>query len=157
MDLIITQLTDIHFKEENDLDILLKRTNSIVGAISETIINPSETLLLICVTGDVAYSGNTEEYAMAELFFEDIYDKIISRHNGLYVHFMFVPGNHDCDFGLPANKVRLSILDSNTIDMNDETTIKTCTSIQKNFFGFVNKFVDKKLASLKWSTVYSSV
>lgn len=57
--------------------------------------NPSETLLLICVTGDVAYSGNTEEYAMAELFFEDIYDKIISRHNGLYVHFMFVPGNHD--------------------------------------------------------------
>lgn len=147
MDLIITQLTDIHFKEENDLDILLKRTNSIVGAISETIINPSETLLLICVTGDVAYSGNTEEYAMAELFFEDIYDKIISRHNGLYVHFMFVPGNHDCDFGLPANKVRLSILDSNTIDMNDETTIKTCTSIQKNFFGFVNKFVDKKLAS----------
>lgn len=63
MDLIITQLTDIHFKEENDLDILLKRTNSIVGAISETIINPSETLLLICVTGDVAYSGNTEEYA----------------------------------------------------------------------------------------------
>lgn len=68
MDLIITQLTDIHFKEEKDLDILLKRTNSIVGAISETIITSSETILLICVTGDVAYSGNSEEYAMAELF-----------------------------------------------------------------------------------------
>ena len=130
-------MTDIHFKEEKDLDILLKRTNSIVGAISETIITSSETILLICVTGDVAYSGNSEEYAMAELFFEDIYDKIINRYNELYVHFMFIPGNHDCDFGLPANQVRLSILDSNTIDMNDDGTIRICTSIQKNFFEFV--------------------
>lgn len=147
MDLIITQLTDIHFREEKDLDILLKRTTSIVGAISETVINPSETMLLICVTGDVAYSGKTEEYVMAEVFFENIYHKIISRYNELYVHFMFVPGNHDCDFEMSANKVRFSVLNSNTIDMNDGETIRTCTSIQKNFFEFVNKFADKKLTS----------
>lgn len=75
MDLIITQLTDIHIKQESDLDILLQRTNSIVGAIFEVARNIKETMLLICVTGDIAFSGTEEQYVMAELFFDDIYDK----------------------------------------------------------------------------------
>lgn len=81
MDLVITHITDIHIKQESDLDILMGRINSIVGAIGEVIRNPKETMLLICVTGDIAFSGTEEQYTIAELFFDDIYEKLVARYN----------------------------------------------------------------------------
>lgn len=147
MDLVITHLTDIHIKQESDLDILVGRTTSIVGAICEVIRKPEETMLLICVTGDVAFSGTEEQYTIAELFFDDIYEKLITRYNNLDIHFSFVPGNHDCDFDDKDNILRSTVIQSNTIDMNDSSTIKLCTSIQKNYYNFVNKYVDKHLAA----------
>ncbi len=115
MDLIITQLTDIHIKQESDLDILLQRTNSIVGAIFEVVRNVKETMLLICVTGDIAFSGTEEQYILAELFFDDIYEKITNRYQGIYVQFAFIPGNHDCDFASKENKVRATVIKSSDI------------------------------------------
>lgn len=147
MDLIITQLTDIHIKQESDLDILLQRTNSIVGAIFEVVRNVKETMLLICVTGDIAFSGTKEQYILAEHFFDDIYEKITNRYQGIYVQFAFIPGNHDCDFDSKENKVRATVIKSSDIDMNDESTMEICTSIQANYFAFVNYYEKKKLAS----------
>ncbi|MBD5492513.1 MAG: metallophosphoesterase [Lachnospiraceae bacterium] len=148
MELIIAQLTDIHIKQKSDLDILLQRTNSIVGAIFEVVRNAKETMLLICVTGDVAFSGTEEQYGLAENFFDDIYEKIISRSFEIYVQFIFVPGNHDCDFASKENKVRTTVIKSSELDMNDDTTMEICTSIQANYFNFVNYYAEKKLASL---------
>ncbi|MCI9127929.1 MAG: hypothetical protein HFG28_12250 [Eubacterium sp.] len=147
MDLIITQLTDVHIKQESDLDILLQRTNSIVGAIFEVVRNVKETMLLICVTGDIAFSGTEEQYILAEIFFDDIYEKITNRYQGIYVQFAFIPGNHDCDFASKENKVRAAVIKSSDIDMNDESTMEICTSIQANYFSFVNYYEKKKLAS----------
>lgn len=146
MDVIITQLTDIHIKQESDLDILLQRTDSIVGAISEVVRNVKETLLLICVTGDISFSGTEEQYVLAELFFDDIYEKIVSRYQNIDTHFVFIPGNHDCDFGSKDNKVRTTVIKSNELDMNDSSTMEMCTSIQKNYFNFVDYYVKKDLA-----------
>ena len=123
MELIITQLTDIHIKQESDLDILLQRTNSIVGAIFEVVRNVKETMLLICVTGDIAFSGTEEQYILAEIFFDDIYEKILNRNHDIYIQFAFVPGNHDCDFKSKENKGRTTVIKSNEIDMNDDYTM----------------------------------
>lgn len=76
MELVIVQLTDIHISGEDCLDILLARTNSIVGAIAEVIRKPKETVLLICVTGDIANTGAEDEYTVASLFFDDIAERI---------------------------------------------------------------------------------
>lgn len=147
MELIITQLTDIHIKQESDLDILLQRTNSIVGAIFEVVKNVKETILLICVTGDIAFSGTEEQYILAELFFDDIYEKILNRSRDIYVQFAFVPGNHDCDFESKENKARTAVIQSPGFDMNDDITMEICTSIQANYFNFVSYYEEKKLAS----------
>lgn len=147
MDLIITQLTDIHIKQESDLDILLQRTGSIVGAMFEVVKNVEETMLLICVTGDIAFSGTEEQYVLAELFFDDIYEKIINRYEKIYVQFAFIPGNHDCDFNSTKNKVRTMIIKSTELDMNDYSTMELCTSIQENYFDFVSYYEKKNLAS----------
>lgn len=37
MELVVVHITDIHIKEESDLDILIERIDSIVGAIAEVI------------------------------------------------------------------------------------------------------------------------
>ena len=147
MELVITQLTDIHIKQEEDLNVLVDRTSSIVGAIAEVIRKPEDTMLLICVTGDIAHSGTVEQYDMAELFFDDIYQKLIERYNKLDVHFSFVPGNHDCDFTDSKNNVRNTILNVEELDMDDSGIIETCTCIQKNYFDFVDRYVEKGLAS----------
>lgn len=146
MDVIITQLTDIHIKQESDLDILLQRTDSIVGAISEVVRNAKETLLLICVTGDISFSGTEDQYILAELFFDDIYEKIVNRYQNIDIHFAFVPGNHDCDFKSKENKVRTTVIKSDELDVNDLGTMETCTSIQENYFNFVDYYVKKDLA-----------
>lgn len=140
MDLIITQLTDIHIKQESDLDNLLQRTGSIVGAIFEVVRNVKETMLLICVTGDIAFSGTEEQYILAELFFDDIYEKITNRYQEIYVQFVFIPGNHDCDFTSKENKARATIIQSGEADMNDNITMEICTSIQTNYFDFVSYY-----------------
>lgn len=146
MDLIITQLTDIHIKQESDLDNLLQRTGSIVGAIFEVVRNVKETMLLICVTGDIAFSGTEEQYILAELFFDDIYEKITNRYQEIYVQFVFIPGNHDCDFTSKENKARATIIQSGEADMNDNITMEICTSIQTNYFDFVSYYEEKRLA-----------
>lgn len=146
MELVITQLTDIHISGEKDLDILLARTTSIVGAIAEVISKPDETLLLICVTGDIANTGSEEEYAVASLFFDDIAEKIAKRYSdGLNFQFVFIPGNHDCDFSNKNVSVRNTVLLSREINLADQGTIEICTSIQYNFFNFVDEFVKKGL------------
>lgn len=147
MDLVITHLTDIHIEDEADLNVLADRTDSIVGAIAETIRNVKETVLLICVTGDVANSGKEEQYEIAELFFDDIYEKILARYNDLEVYFAFVPGNHDCDFDDSRNTVRATIIKSGAVNMNDATSMELCTSIQSNYFNFVEKYLRKNLAA----------
>lgn len=147
MELVVAHLTDIHIKQESDLDVLMERTSSIVGAIAEVIRSSKETMLLFCVTGDVAYSGTEEQYTIAELFFDDIYDRMLARYGDLDIHFAFVPGNHDCDFEDTSNTVRATIIKSEEINMNDSSTIELCTKIQKNYFEFVDKYVKRNLAT----------
>lgn len=147
MELVLVQLTDIHIKDEFDLQKLLPRIESLVGAISEVIIKPEETTLLIAVTGDVAYSGNAEQYNMAEQFFDSILDKLQHRwENNVEVHLVFVPGNHDCDFNDPMNTAREALIQGCDADFMDAGTMGICTSVQKNFFEFVQRYVDKGLS-----------
>ncbi len=143
MDLVLTQLTDLHINSTDDLDVLLSRTKSIVGAISEVIRKPQETLLILCVTGDIANTGSIEQYAVAEKFFDDIIEKISDRYSDLSFQIAFVPGNHDCDFSSKYVSMRNAIMGNRDIDLYDRETIRACTSIQQNFYNFVQKYVDK--------------
>ena len=148
MDLIITQLTDMHISSSEDVDCLLLRTSSIVGAIADVIRKPNETLLLICVTGDIAYSGTAEQYKAAEHFFDDIIEKLHKRFGDeLWVQYSFIPGNHDCDFSNRFANARQSVITDNNIDMQDPGVIQLCTSVQNNFFDFVNRLETKGLCS----------
>ncbi len=146
MEIILTQLTDIHISSKKDLDILLPRVESIVGAISSTVRKPDETMIFLCITGDIAYSGLVEQYNLAKVFFDDLYDKLVERYYDMTIRYVFIPGNHDCDFTDGNSTVRNTLITNPNVDMSDESTIAICTSIQKNYYEFIQKYIDKGIA-----------
>lgn len=88
MALNIVNLSDIHFTK-NDNPILEKREKLVNVIKAHTSCGDS---LLFIVSGDIAYSGLSEEYEIAISFFNylrSVFDE---------ANFLFTAGNHDCDF-----------------------------------------------------------
>ena len=92
MELLLVHLTDIHIRDDEDLDVLSARTDSIGGAICNHITNPDETEVVFCVTGDLAFSGKDDQYVAAGLILDEIYSLINKRYPKVGIHSVFVPG-----------------------------------------------------------------
>lgn len=137
----------MHINTERDYKILDARSESIANAINTHIIDDKNTILLLCVTGDIAFSGKEEQYMNASIIFSEIIDNIKKRHNNVYICLIVVPGNHDCNFD-KANSVRDTILRNKNLNLADESIIKTCTSVQENFFSFVEEEWDEDVAPI---------
>lgn len=146
MDVVLTQLTDIHISCSNDVDILRSRVDSITGAIATTIRKANSTMLFLCVTGDIAYSGTREQYEYAKTFFDELYEKLMIRYSDMTINYVFIPGNHDCDFSDANSTVRNTLITNPNIDMSDDNTISICTSIQNNYFEFVQEYINRGIA-----------
>lgn len=140
MELLIVHLTDIHISKSEDLDVLLRRTESIGGAICNHITDPVNTEVLLCITGDLVYSGKDNQYTIASKVLEDIYEIIDKRFVNIHIQSVFVPGNHDCDFSSSTASVRDALLSSPELDITDTSQFEMCTSIQKSFFDFSNEW-----------------
>lgn len=79
MELLIVHLTDIHVRDDNDFDVLLDRTNSVGGVICNHITDSDNTAVLLCVTGDFAFSGQENQYSVVDLIIEEICNIIKKR------------------------------------------------------------------------------
>lgn len=117
MVLVIVHLTDIHIRDEDDLDILSARIPSLGAAIVHHITEPDDTSVIICMTGDFAFSGQENQYVAIELLLEELFNIIKKNFPRVGIHPVFVPGNHDCNFDDESASVREAILDSPTLDM----------------------------------------
>ena len=62
MELVLVHITDIHLENDTDYNILEGRSEYIANAINKHIIDETNTLLILCITGDIAYSGKEEQY-----------------------------------------------------------------------------------------------
>ena len=143
MELVIVHLTDIHIRDDKDFDILSSRVPSLGGAICNHITEPDDTAVLMCVTGDLAFSGQENQYIAIDLVLQEIYDTIKWRFPRTGIYTTFVPGNHDCDFEDKNVSLRNVILDSPTLDITDASQLEACTEIQKNYFSFVSDWSSK--------------
>ena len=114
MELILVHITDIHLENDTDYNILEARSEYIANAVNKHVIDATNTLLVLCITGDVAYSGKEEQYLSAAIFISDIIAGIKRRFENLFIQIVTVPGNHDCDFDREDSAIRESLLrDSN--------------------------------------------
>lgn len=147
MELVLVHITDIHLENDTDYNILEGRSEYIANAINKHIIDETNTLLILCITGDIAYSGKEEQYLFASIFISDIIAGIKKRYNDLFIQIVTVPGNHDCDFDREDSVIRESVLRDSNLDMLNGSIIKTCTTAEENYFNFVNDW-DESIAPL---------
>ena len=137
MEVILVQLTDIHIKTDEDYKNLDSKSESIANAINKHIIDDENTLLVLCITGDIAFSGREEQYLSAAIFLSDIINKIKQRYINLYIQVLSIPGNHDCEFDREDRAVRDALLKDKKLDLENPSIIRMCTSVQENYFTFI--------------------
>lgn len=129
----ILHLSDLHIKSSTDDTLNLFQY--IVTAISRRVVDSE--LILILVSGDIAFSGKKEEYDATTSLFREL----ASGVNDLFkkpVRWVLVPGNHDGTFKT-ASLSRTLLIDgvlrggSSSID---GSVIQTCVQPQEHYFSF---------------------
>ncbi len=137
MRLDIIHLSDIHLENKNDH--LFEKTSSLISALDCDAHNVENAVVI--VSGDIANSGNSTEYKLAEDFFETIKNGLSEQYKSII--FICVPGNHDCDFSMQAEVVRKALLksvsDTRRECLEDEV-VQELIKVQKNYRKFSAKF-----------------
>jgi len=134
----IVHLSDIHFrKEQFGKDSCKDAAGKICAAVKTELIGSTHVLLL--VSGDIAFSGTTEEYDYASDWFSELYTLIDDTCDAT-CWILFAPGNHDVDHS-DDRIVRAALVDKIRNDSavcSDQQLIDECTKEQEAFFKFVN-------------------
>src|SRR6218665_2713856 len=156
MKVAFLHLTDIHIKENKSDNPILKKVDKIYESVRNQISASDDFIIL--VTGDIAFSGSVKEYDLALVFFKELISKI-DNYTNRKTSILFIPGNHDCDFSATQtirNMIIEQVKGAWYKNINDEI-IDVCTSVQKNFRDFVEKFDNptfKQLLSHKLLNIY---
>ncbi len=151
MKLAILHLSDIHFRRAPDSNPVLERTEQIAGAF-RSLSEFQFDACFVAITGDIACSGNAEEYSVALDFVSALQEAMTDFPFGPD-SFVFVPGNHDCDFSQP-NSIRQAII-QNTIrsggDLSDisREIVSKCLEPQKEYFRFISIFGGNELTETR--------
>lgn len=135
MAIVVLHLSDIHIRSKRDW--ILDKAQKIASCTYASLHDAS--VVFIVVSGDIAYSGKSDEYDAAKSFFKEIRDAI-SVDRDVPVHLVVAPGNHDCDFSL-NNKTRLLTLSSVRAKPEeiDDSVIDTGCAVQKPYFNFAGE------------------
>lgn len=134
MTVVVLHLSDIHIR--SDQDPILTRGGKIAACLFSELSEASA--VFIVVSGDIAFSGKSEEYQAAKGLFISIRE-IVQRETKSPIHFVLVPGNHDCDFARSSTprRVTLNAVRDDPSQL-DEDVIQLGTSIQAAFKTFAD-------------------
>src|ERR1700752_3803142 len=91
----VIHISDIHIKSNYGDNPILKKQDKIFESVRNVL--AGSNAIVIAVTGDIAFSGKKEEYALAKDFFSGLVNKI-KEYTKVETHIGFIPGNHDCNF-----------------------------------------------------------
>ena len=132
----IIHFSDIHVKSSSDF--IVQNKKAVAQACKATIVNC--TKVLVIVTGDLAFSGKSDEYNVVYDFLKYIEDEIRSSTYVNTYEYILVPGNHDCDFN-ELDSVTRRVRDSikGLDEESDMDVISCCLKPQNAFWNFYNK------------------
>jgi SpoVK/Ycf46/Vps4 family AAA+-type ATPase len=134
----LLHLSDIHIRSAEDK--VLQRAPQIIDAIKN--LEPDVLDWIVVVSGDVAYSGQADEYDLAYDLFAaleaEMKEKMVPGHP---MRLVAVPGNHD--LLLVDSGLRDLVLDKVKADFEkgaDPAIRELCCGPQQNFFRFRDLF-----------------
>lgn len=134
MSLTIIHLSDIHIKGKED--IIHTRVSEIARTCASVI--PSRGDVVLAISGDIAFSGSKKQYHYAAEALKEI-TKYICEEKSATIHYIFAPGNHDCDFSAP-DSIRNALIGSAKPDAVDLQYYRTVSSVQGNYFSFIKEY-----------------
>jgi hypothetical protein len=152
MSIVLLHLSDIHIKTVSDA--VLRHAQEIAAAAFDAA--READLLLVIVSGDIAFSGEDSQYTAAEGFLNSIV-QILRQEASCPVHVVTVPGNHDCDFTRSdgTREVLVNSLTGATPPPVDTSMIDSCTSVQESYFRFRDRIESPRRSDgdrLLWSS-----
>jgi len=133
----IIHLSDIHFSDKTNP--ILENCELLFRALKDDFLNCS--FVYIVVSGDIANTGKESEYKIALTFFKDFFKYLKDRYSSTQFKYIFVPGNHDCNFDLDT-QVRKNIIKNINYDTigSDDSVLEICLKIQSDFWTFYKSF-----------------
>lgn len=132
---LLLHISDIHIRAATDT--VLTRVAFIADAVKN--IEPQAAAVVCVFSGDVAFSGEEDQYNLALSFVTALRDKL--RANVLpatHIHFIAVPGNHDCDFSeaTAARAALRDVVQKSPNRLEDTSFADICLAPQRRFFQF---------------------
>lgn len=127
MSLSVIHFSDIHIKGSEDL--VLKRIDAIKSACVSSLFSHGDVVIII--SGDIAFSGEKQQYILAKNLIDTISRYIFDQKESR-VHVVCVPGNHDCDFTKDSS-VRNTLIESVRSNNIDENYYKNVSEIQCDY------------------------
>lgn len=145
MKVAILHLSDLHIGKDNS-QWLLKRADQIVPAVWNDFSDCSK--IIIVVSGDIANTGNEEEYGYAKDFFRTLLRGFASRglaNKELENKIICVPGNHDCNYEKDnaARQMLLGTLRTNASSI-DNSVFQIISSVQTEYAAFAKEIMIDK-------------
>jgi len=136
MKVAILHLGDAHISSANDG--VLRLSKRVVDAAR--LVESKPDLCVVCLTGDLAFSGLAEQFALARAFVADIRAHLEDAwgKSGCPIKVVVVPGNHDCDFS-ETSVIRNNLLDDiakNPALALEPMAIAVCVPPLRAFFDF---------------------
>jgi hypothetical protein len=131
----ILHLSDLHFRK-GVANPIAGRADALVSAVHS--LAPRFRVLLIVISGDVAFAGHEDEYEIAGRFAQAVLETCKRRIAAEAFHIVIAPGNHDCDFS-SHDSVREQLL-GNLPKSPDRAVIDACVRPQRNFQAFKAKW-----------------
>lgn len=147
MKLMVVHLSDMHFRDSDNVSA--GRVNAIVGTLQPQI--KGIDAVLVIVSGDLAFSGDKQQFAEVKCFL-DSFKKIIKSRYGIgRIDIVVVPGNHDVDY--EKGSLDGKFLDDIEKDNLYDDFLNIEIDKQSEFFSLANvydcfsesKFVHKKV------------
>ena len=130
MSFSIIHLSDIHIKNESDM--ILTRQNELARACTSSL--TSNGVVVIVVSGDIAFSGDPKQYELAKKLLTELVT-YISEQKQSDVRIVCAPGNHDCAL-LPESSTRKTLIDSVQPSKVDKEYYNQVSSVQANYRHF---------------------
>ncbi len=132
----IAHFTDIHFTTKTNIDY---RLASCISALKNDFYDLKRMYFVL--SGDIAYSGNHEEYIVAKKFFNLIKQLLEKEYPGVGVKMIIVPGNHDCNFNLNTQARQNSIGNMRYSALGDDNSvIDICLAPQQDFWEYYSNY-----------------
>lgn len=123
-------LSDIHFRKDSNSagDIDKDLRESIIYDIKHNAIDSLENIQGLLIGGDIAFSGNADEYQEAQKFIAELVSILKIREYDVYC----VPGNHDVN---RSTIKELSTIYEDQCRIDEQTTIDDADKIYSNLIG----------------------